>query len=457
MSNIFRKPSSIEERKNKYEIFGFKYNPFPVDPAVKPYSKDERENGSIYMTELRKDEILQFKKIVIESTSKVNLLMDYAAYRGRGIGKTAFLNYLKKEINKDLGDEFTNGQQVLYAVYVSPGGEKKERKFNQLARLIFEAVCNEDLMLVTFCRLRAATGLVPEHLLETVTYSNLKETLGNEGWLSDNRIDIFDLDRAVGNILRENGVAILLQQNQQNQHTLFEDPYVSVKKLFSIENTDIYWKKYGVDVVFSELVRIFKAAEFSHIYILFDEAEKIIISQNFGERREFVDNLRYYFVDGSNENANSSFYKLLMTIHPNSQELLLSHWNAAGLDRFSELGGDGSSANTIFFRPLKDYKLAVQLAKEYLSRARINTAGEASKDDLSPFDEKSLEKAIEISDGIPGRYLKLLYNAIEQAVSDNWGRIDTQNIDNIWKKIVEVESKPSSTDEMIPTKTNMQE
>ena len=43
--------------------------------------------------------------------------MDYAAYRGRGIGKTAFLNYVKNLINTDLGLELSKEQEVLYAIY----------------------------------------------------------------------------------------------------------------------------------------------------------------------------------------------------------------------------------------------------------------------------------------------------------------------------------------------------
>lgn len=450
MSNIFRKPLATEEKKNKYEALGFRYNPFPVDPAVKPYSKDERENGSIYMTSLREEEIQQFKDVVINSDSKINLLMDYAAYRGRGIGKTAFLNYLRKEINKDLGDSFTNGQQVLFAIYVNPGGEKKERKFSQLSRIIFESIINDQLLLITFCRLRANSGLISPELLSTISYENLNSTLGSNEWIIKNGIDISNLDDHVEKVLVENGVTFM----KRGEMNLFERSYFDLTSFFSAENLDFYWKKYGADFVFSELVRVFKAAEFSNIIILFDEAEKIIISQNFSERREFCDNLRYYFIDGSNENANNCFYKLLMTIHPNSQELLLTHWNAAGLDRFSVLGGEGANANTIFFRPLKDKKLAVQLAKEYLSRARISKGLVA--DELFPFDEKALETAIEISDGIPGKFLKLLYNAIEQHLSEAWDKITVFRIENIWKKILELESKPNViSDEMQSTKTNL--
>ncbi len=450
MSNIFRRPVSSDEKINKYEGLGFRYNPFPVDPAVKPYSKDERENGSIYMIDLREEEIQQFKDIVINSDSKINLLMDYAAYRGRGIGKTAFLNYLRKEINKDLGDSFTNSQQVLYAIYVNPGGEKKERKFSHLSRIIYESIMNDDLLLITFCRLRANCGMIPIDLLKEAHYENLSSTLGNDEWLTKNKINVQKLDYQVEKKLIEQGVSFF----KRPEPNLFTQSFINFKKVFSKENTDLYWKQYGVDFVFSELVRLFKAAEFSNIIILFDEAEKIIISQNFGERREFVDNLRYYFIDGSNENAINCFYKLLMTIHPNSQELLLTHWNAAGLDRFSVLGGEGATANTIFFKPLKDKKLAVLLAKEYLNKARLEN--KPVFDDLLPFEKEALEKSIEICDGIPGKFLKLLYNAVEQSISEGWDKITTQRIDNIWKKIIEIESRPSvSNDELPETKTNL--
>ncbi|MEP7317092.1 MAG: hypothetical protein ABI921_00065 [Panacibacter sp.] len=450
MSNIFRKPVVSEEKKNKYERLGFKHNPFPVDPAVKPYSKDERENGSIYMTDLREEEIQQFNDIVINSESKINLLMDYAAYRGRGIGKTAFLNYLRKEINKDLGDSFTKGQQVLYAIYVNPGGEKKERKFSHLSRIIYESIMNDELLLITFCRLRAGSGLISNDLLNSVTYNNLSSTLGNDNWLTENKIDLQQVDYQVEKKLVENGVTFF----KGTELSLFDRSFINFKKIFSVENTELYWKNYGVDFVFSELVKLFKAADFSNIILLFDEAEKIIISQNFGERREFCDNLRYYFIDGSNENAINCFYKLLMTIHPNSQELLLTHWNAAGLDRFSVLGGEGANANTIFFRPLKDKKLAVLLAKEYLTRSRIETVD--LNDELLPFEEEALEKAIEICDGIPGKFLKLLYNAIEQSLSEGWDKITSLRIDNIWRKIIEIDSKPTiANSEMLQTKTNL--
>lgn len=452
MNNLFRKPVQTQAHENRYHVLGFKYNPFPVDPAVKPNSLDERENGSIYMASMRQEEIDKFKEIVISSESRINLLMDYAAYRGRGIGKTAFLNYIRKQINKDLGDEFTNGQQVLYAVYVNPGGEKKERKFSFLSRLIYDAIVKEDLLLITFCRLRANSGLIPDALLQNITSENLKETLGSNDWLRENGIDVRNIDRIVEEKIVSSGVSLF----DTNHPTLFPSGYLNFQTAFSPENLEKIWKARGASIVFNELVRLFKAAEFSNIILLFDEAEKVIISQNFGERREFCDNLRYYFIDGSNDNANRRFYKLLMTIHPNSQELLLTHWNAAGLDRFSILGGEGAIANTIFFRPLKDKKMAVLLAKAYIERAKLDSHAEESGQELLPFNEQALETAIEISEGIPGKFLKLLYNAVELALTEKATVIDRDMINNIWKKISDVEyKKPIYTSEQLPESKNI--
>ena len=55
-TNPFRR-TQHQGLTNKYEKYGFPQNPFPIDPAVKPYSEDRRENGSIFLEELRAEEL----------------------------------------------------------------------------------------------------------------------------------------------------------------------------------------------------------------------------------------------------------------------------------------------------------------------------------------------------------------------------------------------------------------
>ena len=60
-NKLLRKPKKSEDIENKYEFLGLTQNPFPVEPAVKPYSADPRVNGSIFLEKIREEEIKDFK------------------------------------------------------------------------------------------------------------------------------------------------------------------------------------------------------------------------------------------------------------------------------------------------------------------------------------------------------------------------------------------------------------
>ena len=71
-----------------------------------------------------------------------------------------------------------------------------------------------------------------------------------------------------------------------------------------------------------------------------------------------------------------------------------------------------------------------ELAEIYLKESRVN------KDDTSikPFTEEAISYAMEKSDRIPGRFLRLLYLMIEKAVQNNWDTIDKDKVDLAWKE-----------------------
>ena len=159
-NNLIRKPKVSVGQENPYNRLGFVQNPFPVNPSVVPYSDDIRVNGSIFLESIRQEEIKAFHEHIVNSPNQIGLMMDYAAYKGRGIGKTAFLNYMKKSINKDLGDEISDGKSVIYAVYVAPSADNRNRTLSQVAHSIFTSMHKEGLFLTVFCRLRALSGLL---------------------------------------------------------------------------------------------------------------------------------------------------------------------------------------------------------------------------------------------------------------------------------------------------------
>lgn len=423
-NNLFRKPKKVNEVERKYEYLGFTQNPFPNEPAVKPYSADYRVNGSIFLEKIRKQEIKDFRDHIVNAPNKIGLLMDYAAYKGRGIGKTAFLNHMKNYINSDLGNDISNGDSVLYAVYVSPSADKKNRTLSDVAHSIFTAMHKEGLFLTVFCRLRALSGLMDDVIDNTVNESNYEDTIANDDWLKKHEVDVQKVNSFVMNELVNAGIA-------DDTPYLFGGSYPSFKTLLEDDKNDFFWKKQGLDFLFNKVEKLLKAALFTNCIILLDEAEKMIQYQNFNERRALCDNLRYYFIDGSCSNAMDGFFKIVLTIHPNSQELLMPHWAAAGLDRFCSLGGDTSSENTIFFKPMSNDSMMIsELAEIYLQKSRIDP----NDSTINPFNQEAIDYAMEKSDRIPGRFLKMLYLMIEKAVQNQWQSIDKEKVDIAWQE-----------------------
>lgn len=416
-NNLLRKPQISNEVKNKYADMGFTQNPFPVEPTVKPESDDERTNGSIFLEEIRRDEIDEFKKILIDGNNKLCVMMDYAAYRGRGIGKSAYLNYLKRHINEDFGYALTDGNAVLYAIYVAPTADDSNRSLSQITRYAYDFMQKDGIYFKIYCRLRAMSGYLDD-LLQTDENITL-ENIAADDWLREKGVDVDSMNKSIKSTVRNIGFDV--------EDSLFPNfDYEDFERTVCPTFNDFQWKKDGGNFFFNKIERLFKAAYFTNCIMLLDEAEKLIQHQNFNDRRTFCENVRNYFIDGNSSNALDGFYKMLITLHPNSQELLMPHWSAAGLDRICSLGGGASNENTIFFKPLQDENLQVNLALAYLDHSRFD---ELSKGKPYPFTKEALCYAMTKEDGIVGKYLRLLYLCIEKAVINGWNLIGKDEID----------------------------
>jgi hypothetical protein len=81
---------------DRYVRFGWVRNPFPDVPCVIVGAEDPRSNGSIYAETVHQAEQQRFEELLVPTperpAARMAFLMDAVAGRGRGIGKTAFLN-----------------------------------------------------------------------------------------------------------------------------------------------------------------------------------------------------------------------------------------------------------------------------------------------------------------------------------------------------------------------------
>lgn len=428
MNNLIRKPQiSSEQRNYKYGFYGFTQNPFPFDPSVIPGSDDKRNNGTLFYEGMREQEMNDFKEKLVKSPNRIGILMDYAAYKGRGIGKTALLNHVKTIINSDLGLRISDGQEVLYSIYLSPNSsDGNNRSMSRMAHSLFDAMINERMLFITFCRLRAFSGGISDDLLTEISEDDYESSIADDKWLTEHGADL----PRINNYLVEKLYSIGFLEGSPSYRLSFG--YKDFLNAISSFHSEMEWSKKGLQLIFNKLVLLFKEAAFSNCIILLDEVEKIVQYQNFSERRAFCDDLRFYFIDGNTENSAEGFFKILITIHPNSQELLMPHWMAAGLERFCELGGSGAKESTIFFKPMKDdINLIKDFVKIYLDNSRSNKS-----DSVEPFTDDALLLALRKSDNIAGKFLKMLYFAVENGIANQWKTIGTDKIEELTRDVI---------------------
>src|SRR5437870_3181968 len=90
------------------ETYSLEQNPFPASAIAQWGSSDERENGSLYDTDVVSKEyaeaIAKFVVGPVDSGSKFHFLWSLGeGEEARGFGKTVLLGHVAREINSDLG------------------------------------------------------------------------------------------------------------------------------------------------------------------------------------------------------------------------------------------------------------------------------------------------------------------------------------------------------------------
>jgi hypothetical protein len=447
VTNFLRRPQiSIIPKESRYQKLGLIQNPFPNKQSLIVGSSDPRENGSIYLPDIRLQEQQRFEELMIPNPDRtqarsLGLLMDYATRRGRGIGKTAFLNYQRQRIMKDYGNSLSAGTHVIFATHILPEASK-QRKFWQFAQLIAETLNEQEIIAQAIWRIRAFSGIIPDNVLNEIG-EEPQNTIGNDQWLGDKKINVlFELSRQVQKILEKSGIRPELAEPLAS----FGHSPGLFRRNFLAHQSDYRWRRDGGQIVFDDFIRLFIAAGFTRGLFLVDELEKIVPYQSTLERRMFIDSIRYFFIDGLCENTRQSFLGLFLTIHPYLQELLTPHWEAAGLNRFCALGGELAKEYTVYFKPLTQ-ESAEPLVKCYLDRFRVP---DEIKGTLIPFDKSAVEEALIRSGGVPGPMLRLLYFVIEKAINSEWSNIGASQIREVLQEQPPQEPDEVEIDQTLP-------
>ncbi len=404
---------------DRYKILKLRDNPFPSKTGVRVHSNDVRSNGTIYEPSVRNAEQHEFDNIFLPGPNnphakKCAFVMDYATSSGRGIGKTAFLNYQARRIANDWGQTVTGGESLIFAARIQP--EAETRKYWEFSKLLAKALIEEQVIAKALWRIRYFHPDITDAIRAKVDVP--EHSIGCDKWLREQGVEPMYFAESVAEELKCIGIPYEIAKK-----LAYFGNDMRFEEMFMEKESDVFWRKQGDKFVFDWLVKLFRHAGITNGLLLVDEVEKIVYYQNKSERRSFVESIRYCFFDGDHENTKHDFYRLLLTIHPYIQELLLPHWESSGLDRFAALSRELSKNYTIYFNPIEK-EMAVAMAKKYIEQFQLNA--EQSEDPLHPFSERAIIEATLATKGVPGKLLTFLHEAVEQAVQRQMSQISQE-------------------------------
>lgn len=145
---------------SRYEPLGLRDLPFSPDPMLNPYSTDDRINGAIYAQEPVQGAIDKFERLLIRPDdfhNRVRIASLWAAgdvQQGRGMGKTAMLQFFKQRINADWGTTQFNGQFSAVVIYASFSSGVDRSWMKQLAWAALVDICHNGVLKASLTELR---------------------------------------------------------------------------------------------------------------------------------------------------------------------------------------------------------------------------------------------------------------------------------------------------------------
>jgi hypothetical protein len=411
---------------SRYEILGLRDQPFPSDPVLNPYSTDDRKNGTIYAASAVLEQINKFERLLIrpdDFPNRVRLAYLWAKgdqESGRGMGKTALLQYFRQRINKDWGHSEFSGRFSAVVVYVSFPSQVDRRHIEQLALSGLVDICRNGVLVASRAALRYQfiPGEIVEKIIAVDDGEPNPENLLKDDILQENGINPSELDDSIVQKLRDEGVetkaALALARGQ------FHDYLCSFRKDGNLEPfyvpRDTKILDYSRTLLFNDVVNYLRTAGFAGGYLFIDDIENLVDQMARRERIEFAKEFGLCTVRPGYANTAYNFFSSVLTTHQQASVGLAHAWGDAGLSAIARL--DPTSPHSIEL-PLPNKDQAQQIIIAHLDHYRID---KSEKGSIKPFSEDGIEALLESGKKLHPRVLlstaaNVISYAVEKAVT----------------------------------------
>jgi len=418
MAWLISSRKSKDEAENEYAHLGLTDNPFPIEAIVNRNSDDPRVNGSIFAPEIRQNVIFDFESRLLGRNNPAEryrlgyLWSQGDQALGRGVGKTAMLNYLQQQLNHNWGVNYFQSNFPACALYVHP--EPGMNKLEYVAVLAMQELVMQQVLDSALANLRYQTIIENWSVEQAEVVRTLKSEEGqyllDATWLNQHGFDMTDLNDGVTDLLvraeveesfaqaiaREGLLEYLKGMRRDHQLTFRPPP----------RDTLLYRK--ANHLFFTQSLRTLKAAGYQGAYLFIDDLENVIDRMGRREREAFAKELGYILLRGDYEAGTSRFLTIVLTTHAAAAQRLSEAWSLAGLQASLPMSLD--APNSILL-PVLNMVESRAVIRCHLENYRLNKL----EGSLHPFTLEAAELLIQHSNYHPREFLSKAHFILEQA------------------------------------------
>jgi hypothetical protein len=407
------------------DTYGLEQNPFPALPIAQLGNSDERENGTLYDTDVISKEYSEaIEKFVVgpvDSGSKFHFLWSLGeGDEARGFGKTVLLAHIARLVNADLG----------YKVLTENEFDKEEAAENRVLAAMgtFDKIGATGLSAVSLEQVRHLaqkdpdTGKSPFEVLREQFVRDLGDKVSSSG---EDRADVEAeeiRERVKETSLSLGGKTLGSPDRQLLDHFANAD-WRGMASFLKDEQA-----KNGFDLLSSALI-IARAGGVKRVLLFVDQVEDFASSDTPKKRRSLeVERFRDIAVETQPFGQMVSY---VLTMHPAAARSIEEYWSLARLPKIDHLLKQNERI-TVILRPLKRAEEAEKLLSVYMSRFRRKGS---AFDGLHPFDRGALSVLLDVSGGRPGRMLELAHSLIQEGAHNGWTKIGEKQAREIMKDV----------------------
>lgn len=417
------------------ETYSLEQNPFPALPIAQLGNSDERENGTLYDTDVISkayaEAIGKFVVGPVDSGSKFHFLWSLGeGDEARGFGKTVLLAHIARQVNADLG----------YKVLTENEFEKDEAAENRILAAMgtFNKVDVTGLSAVSLEQVRylaqkdPETGKSPLMVLREQFVRDLGNQVSGSG---EDRVEI-EAEK-IRELVKETSLALggktLGSPDRQLLDHFANADWRGMATFLKDEQA-----KNGFDLLSSVLI-IAKAGGVKRVLLFIDQVEDFASSDTPKKRRSLeVERFRDIAVETQPFGQMVSY---VLTMHPAAARSVEEYWSLARLPKIDHLLKQNERI-TVILKPLKRPEEAEKLLSVYMSRFRRKGS---ALDGLHPLDRGALSVLMDISGGRPGRMLELAHSLIEEGARNGWTKIGEAQTREIMQDVDLGEDMPKAS------------